>query len=109
MYYVNKLSSELWHNIKGLGPGTVKSTRRGKTAGKSRIERHREKTKKNKQRCGKVASLSLLNCQSVRNKSSEIVNYVLDNDCDICALVETWLKANTDDRIARDITPDGYK
>ena len=54
-------------------------------------------------------SLGFLNCQSVRNKTSEIVHYVLDNDFDICALAETWLHADeSDNRIISELTPDGY-
>ena len=103
-----KLSSDLWKNIKSLGIVAVNSTRRSKRAGKSRIERLQDKAKNAKQKLGKVTTLSLLNCQSVKNKSSKVLSYVLENDCDICALVENWLKVNIDERIARDITPDGY-
>ena len=54
--------------------------------------------------------LCVINCQSTRNKADLLVDYVLENDFDLIAMSETWLKTGNDDRkIKGDITPDGYK
>ena len=38
--------------------------------------------------------ISLMNCQSMCNKTSEIMDYVVDHDADVLALTETWLSSN---------------
>ena len=49
----------------------------------------------------------LLNTHSGSNKGDEIVEFVTENDLDILALTETWLKPEHD--VARgDMTPAGY-
>jgi len=54
-------------------------------------------------------NLSLINCQSVRNKTNEVIDHIIDNNIDICALTETWLKPGDEDSptIAQ-LTPTGY-
>ena len=55
-------------------------------------------------------SVSLMNGQPIGDKTSEIVDYVVDHDVDVVALTETWLKVYYQD-IAKsigDVTPDGY-
>ena len=39
-------------------------------------------------------AVSWINCQSVRNKTNEVVDYVKDHDVDIVALTESWLSDN---------------
>ncbi|XP_030851782.1 uncharacterized protein LOC115928576 [Strongylocentrotus purpuratus] len=48
-----------------------------------------------------------LNARSVRNKTTDIVEFVLDNDFDILALTETWLK-DDDDVYLGNCIPEGY-
>ena len=53
--------------------------------------------------------LGYLNCQSVRNKANEVLEFIIDNEIDICALAETWLSSNTgDQRQITEMTPAGY-
>lgn len=50
----------------------------------------------------------LLNAQSLRNKSADLVDYVNDENFDIVALTETWL--TNDDLAVRSLSsPVGYK
>ncbi|KAK6191023.1 hypothetical protein SNE40_002773 [Patella caerulea] len=51
----------------------------------------------NDEKAGNVLNsfnLCVLNCQSIRNKTDELQEYLLDNDLDIFVAVETWLKPN---------------
>jgi len=49
-----------------------------------------------------------LNARSVKNKSTDISDFICDNKLDMCAISETWLRES--DAIVRgDITPAGYK
>ena len=51
----------------------------------------------------------LLNAHSVRNKTRELTNLILDNDIDILGLTETWLGTDDHDEVAiGDQTPQGY-
>ena len=48
-----------------------------------------------------------LNAQSVRNKAHSLCDYIYYNDLDICAITETWLKAD-DQVVVGDLVPSGY-
>ena len=61
----------------------------------------RQKTFKQQCRFG------LLNAQSICNKVDRIKSHVLDNNLDICAFTETWLKDGNDYECDA-IKPDGY-
>ena len=51
----------------------------------------------------------VLNCRSVKNKTSAIVDHVIDSDLDLIALTETWLSSSDrDQRVIGEITPPGY-
>ncbi len=52
-------------------------------------------------------SLTLLNARSVNNKSTEISEFIHDNNIDVLALTETWLKKG-DDSVINDLCPEGY-
>ena len=45
--------------------------------------------------------------KSVRNKKTDIVDYVITNDFDRCVLTETWLK-DRDSISVRALSPPGY-
>lgn len=52
----------------------------------------------------------LLNCQSVRNKSDQIIDLIETNNLDLVMLTETWLKSGeTDARIIKDLTPQNFE
>nr|XP_054766777.1 uncharacterized protein LOC129273930 [Lytechinus pictus] len=53
------------------------------------------------------AKFCFINSQSLRNKTTEFIEFVLDNKLDIVAICETWLKTG-DDIVIGDITPTGY-
>ena len=48
-----------------------------------------------------------VNTQSIRNKTGDVVEHVLSNKIDICAVTETWLKT-ADDAIRQECQPVGY-
>ena len=54
-------------------------------------------------------SISLINCQSICNKSDEISDVVNNMDLDALVITETWLTGNvSDQKIVGDVTPAGY-
>ena len=55
----------------------------------------------------KMLSLLLHNVRSVRNKAVDIMDYVLDSKCDICALTETWL-TDRDCAVLDALTPPNF-
>ena len=58
----------------------------------------------------KQCSFRLLNCRSVCNKTDTIKDFVVDNDIDILAITETWLRpSNLDSLTIGDLTPTGYQ
>ena len=57
---------------------------------------------------GRLLNFCLFNAQSVCNKTDDIIDYVLDNDIDICCITETWL--NRDDSVTvAALQINGYK
>ena len=50
---------------------------------------------------------STVNTQSIRNKTGDIVNHVVSENIDICAITETWLRSE-DDTIRQECQPAGY-
>ena len=48
-----------------------------------------------------------VNTQSIRGKTGDVVEHVLSNKIDICAVTETWLKP-ADDAIKQECQPVGY-
>ncbi|CAB4027441.1 Hypothetical predicted protein, partial [Paramuricea clavata] len=57
----------------------------------------------------KLLQLAVLNARSIKNKTLQIKDYIVDNDIDIMALTETWIKGHENCEFAtRDICPSGY-
>ena len=59
----------------------------------------------------KPLSTCLLNVSSAQNKPSLIADFIVENELDVLALTETWLK-DTDSNQSRtvsEMTPSGYK
>ena len=52
--------------------------------------------------------MGILNARSVCNKALAIMNLVLDNDLDILAITETWLR-NGDTATPAELKPPGYE
>ena len=55
----------------------------------------------------RLISASLLNARSLRNKSSDIYDYIVDSKLDLCAITETWLNVN-DDAVRNEVCPGNY-
>lgn len=49
-----------------------------------------------------------INVQSARNKTTSICEFIMDNDLDIIALVETWLQPDRDQTLCDFLVPTGY-
>ena len=57
----------------------------------------------------RLLQLAVLNFRSIRNKTLQIKDYIVDNDIDIMALTETWLKDHDNcEFVMCDICPSGY-
>ncbi len=56
----------------------------------------------------KLAQFCSLNAQSARNKTHQIVDYLIENELSLCAITETWLTPE-DDVAMGELEPDGYK
>ena len=57
----------------------------------------------------KLLRLAVLNARSIKNKTLQIKDYIVDNDIDIMVLIETWLKDHENcEFVTRDICPSGY-
>jgi exonuclease III len=58
----------------------------------------------------KLLKFGYLNARSCRDKATEISDFVIDNNIDVCTITETWLGKGDRDRImCGDLTPSGYK
>ena len=56
------------------------------------------------------ASLSLINCRSVRNKADYICDFIVENNFECVALTETWLiDDDQDSATLTSLVPDGYR
>ena len=49
-----------------------------------------------------------INTQSIQNKIDQFQHYLLDNNVDICAVMETWMKED-DEYVLHEIPPPGFK
>jgi hypothetical protein len=110
-----QLPSDVYKTVQDLGICAVGPTRRGCRAGKNKVRPNTTVTPTSKKsytrpilqstitehinshtnsKCNDTANakLCVLNTQSIRNKSTEFVELVLENKYDIVAITETWLK-----------------
>ena len=62
------------------------------------IKCHSVQVSKRGTKPSKTLTIGLMNCQSVCNKTDEIVEYIKHMKLDIVALTETWLKGNDSDQ-----------
>ena len=51
----------------------------------------------------------LLNVRSIRNKSASFLEFLKDNNADLIAVTETWLRPEDTENFISSITPPGYK
>ena len=55
-------------------------------------------------------TLALMNCQSIRNKTTAVMDHILEHKVDIAVLTETWLQAgNRDLAVIGELELPGYK
>ena len=62
-----------------------------------------------KMRPFKRLSMCSLNCQSAKNKSASLQEYISSNDFDLVALTETWLGSSYNKKVISELIPEGYK
>ena len=131
-----QVSLPVFHILKDLNLCTVKPTHRGSRGGKSqqrfipvytrvnenKHQRNRINSTNDRihperliyvrksqmpRRSAKNLQLTLVNPCSVRNKSADIVEYVVNTGIDVCLMTETWLKSR--DAVSRaELKPMGY-
>ena len=115
--YSNLLSHEVFERVKTLGILRKRKTHRG---GKGARKRQRQPESLDHQELKSFADSSrlmtlkgnhlrfgMLNARSLRNKSTEFQDYVLEHKLDIVCVCETWLTPDDDATVA-DLVPTGF-
>ena len=49
-----------------------------------------------------------INAQSCRNKTLAIADHIIEQNFDVMAICETWLKSKRDTNVIKDMLPNGY-
>ena len=127
--YNYKLDTSIVSRARSLGISTKTKTHRGSKGSKSRIQKiisTDRKTADSGQQGAKLSNLThininrenfskqkllkcaSLNARSIRNKTLNINDTVVERDIDILFLSETWLGKDDDDAVIASIKPDGY-
>ena len=52
---------------------------------------------------------TVLNSQTVRNKTLSVKDFTVESDIDVLAVIETWLSNESDEYVIRDLCPTGYE
>ncbi len=52
--------------------------------------------------------IGVINAQSVKNKTTSIHEYIIQEDFDILAITETWLDPDKHSTVAAELLPPGY-
>lgn len=79
----------------------AKTTRRG-TRGSGKHNRKRQLPK-----LVNLSKLCVINAQSARNKTDLIKDYLIEKDCHMCAITETWFNEK-DNFVIQNVTPKNY-
>ena len=100
-----QLTSDTFNRIKDYHILAVSPTKRGCRSG-----RHVKDFNNTKAKSGLQIKFCLLNAQSVCNKTALIMDFILEQRVDICAITETWLSADPDRHkmVIGELSPDGY-
>jgi hypothetical protein len=53
--------------------------------------------------------LATVNSRSVRGKSAELLQHIMEEKIDLCLITETWLRADGDDVFRGELSQDGYR
>ena len=89
--------------ISGNRMSPSRSKRRGTSQNSSLIQVTQNGTAQDKPGDGHIKACTV-NTQSIRNKTGDVVEHVLSNKIDICAVTETWLKP-AEDAIRQECQP----
>ena len=107
---LNYISPHLFSNLKDLGIFRY----RGKRGGFGNVNTSHQISRHNSyftspSSPSKFLKFRVFNARSINNKSLQIKDYVVENDIDLLAISETWLKSDENsDFVIRDICPSGY-
>ena len=94
----HRISTSTFNTINDLGICCTARTIRGKKGG-LRV----------KAKSGPKATLALMNARSLVNKPEEVYDYIVENDLDVLAITETWLKDGNNNCVECTAAhPDGY-
>jgi len=52
--------------------------------------------------------LSTVNTRSVRGKTADLLQHVLEDNIDLCLITETWLQTDGDDVVGGELSQEGY-
>ena len=100
-----------WQQITSLQINRVKKTHRGKRAGRQQREKAEKLSTSNAHLDTDSSSpnikFAMLNARSVKNKTAELVDYVVEHELDIVAICETWLSPDDAAPIGQ-LTPRGF-
>ena len=100
-----RLPPPVLRTIRKLGLNRIPRTRRFRRAGICNKKYTYSKVHKIR---GNNLQFCLLNAQSIRNKTTEMHEYIMEKDIDILAITETWLKSG-DLRKLKEATPKTHK
>ena len=90
-----RLPTSVWCKIRSLGLETTKSTKRGKRGGKGKQ---------------KYLRSALLNARSIKNKATEINDFITSKELDLIFITETWLLGDGKDNVTlAELLPPNYK
>ena len=108
----NRIFPTLMHHIRTLGINRIPVTKRGTRAGKSKTRTdkdNRVESPLNKDAFNSSNSIGfgMLNARSLRNKTNEVIDFMIDNSLDVLGVCETWLNAN-DDAVIGQLTQNVY-
>ena len=57
----------------------------------------------------RMVNIPHINAHSIINKVSQFQLEICDENTDICAITETWIKQDDVDTVTKEVTPQGYK
>ena len=97
-----RISQTLMNHIRALGINRIPATRRGVRAGRTK-----KRPQVDNQHHNRVA-FGMLNARSVRNKTSEVLEFMDDNHLDILGICETWLN-DDDSAVIGELPQNRYK
>ena len=97
-------------HLRDLNICETKPTHRGCRAGQRKQKHINVSSKKsNHHLSDNTLYVTLWHAQSVKNKTTEIYDYILESKTDVLYITETWLSPSGDESKCNELTPVGYK